>query len=113
MILLFIFRPTKSNVDNFDHNYDFNAKVIVIGLRVKRSHNFMPRVMRKRLRANFHNFFITSPCSRIVNRRVILAIEFHGQVGRITIVRPKESHTQPVLRDTEPECGDFGCRLLL
>jgi len=42
-----ILRPTKSNVDNFDHNYDFNAKVIVIGLRVKRSHNFIPRVMRK------------------------------------------------------------------
>ena len=51
-----VLRPTKSNVDNFDHNYDFNAKVIVIGLRVKRSHNFMPRVMRKRLRVYFHNF---------------------------------------------------------
>ncbi len=46
-ISVYIFRPTKSNVDNFDHNYDFNAKVIVIGLRVKRSHNFIPRVMRK------------------------------------------------------------------
>jgi len=91
MILLFIFRPTKSNVDNFDHNYDFNAKVIVIGLRVKRSHNFMPRVMRKRLRVDFHNFFITSPCSRIVNRRVILAIELHGQVGQITRVITKLS----------------------
>ena len=65
-----VLRPTKSNVDNFDHNYDFNAKVIVIGLRVKRSHNFIPRVMRKLLRVNFHNFFITSPCSQIVNRRV-------------------------------------------
>ena len=50
------FRPTKSNVDNFDDNYDFNGKVIVIGLRVKRFDNFMPRVMRKRLRVNFHNF---------------------------------------------------------
>ena len=54
--LYLLVRPTKSNVDNFDHNYDFNAKVIVIGLRVKRSHNFMPRVMRKRLRVDFHNF---------------------------------------------------------
>ena len=42
--------PTKSNVDNFDDNYDFNGKVIVIGLRVKRFDNFMPRVMRKPLR---------------------------------------------------------------
>ena len=66
-------RPTKSNVDNFDDNYDFNGKVIVIGLRVKRFDNFMPRVMRKRLRVNFHNFFITSPCPRIVNRRVSFA----------------------------------------
>ena len=66
-------RPTKSNVDNFDDNYDFNGKVIVIGLRVKRFDNFMPRVMRKRLRVNFHNFFITSPCPRIVNHRVSFA----------------------------------------
>ena len=50
------FRLTKSNVDNYDHKYDFNGKVIVIGLRVKRSDNFMPRVMRKPLRVNFHNF---------------------------------------------------------
>ena len=57
MRLLFVFvRPTKSNVDNFDDNYDFNGKVIVIGLRVKRFDNFMPRVMRKRLRVYFHNF---------------------------------------------------------
>jgi len=69
-----VLRPTKSNVDNFDHNYDFNAKVIVIGLRVKRSHNFIPRVMRKLLRVNFHNFFITSPCSQIVNRRVSFCV---------------------------------------
>jgi len=60
-----VLRPTKSNVDNFDHNYDFNAKVIVIGLRVKRSHNFIPRVMRKLLRVNFHNFFITSPARKL------------------------------------------------
>ncbi len=52
-------RPTKSNVDNFDNNYDFNGKVIAIGLRVKRFDNFMPRVMCVRLRVNFHNFFIT------------------------------------------------------
>jgi len=25
-------RPTKSNVDNFDHNYDFNGKVIVYSI---------------------------------------------------------------------------------
>jgi len=50
------FRPTKSPVDNFDHNSDFNAKVIAIVLRAKHSHNFIPRVMRKRLRAHFHNF---------------------------------------------------------
>ena len=37
-----VIRPTKSNVDNFDDNYDFNGKVIVIGLRVKRFDNFMP-----------------------------------------------------------------------
>ena len=42
-------RPTKSNVDNFDNNYDFNGKVIAIVLRVKRFDNFMPRVMRVRL----------------------------------------------------------------
>jgi len=51
-----VVRPTKSNDDNFDDNYDFNGKVIVIGLRVNRFDNFMPRVMRKRLRVNFHNF---------------------------------------------------------
>ena len=34
----------------------FNGKVIVKSLRAKRSDNFMPRVMRKRLRAHFHNF---------------------------------------------------------
>ncbi len=32
---------TKSNLGNFDHKYDFNGKVIVIGLRVKRSDNFI------------------------------------------------------------------------
>ena len=48
--------PTKSTVDNFDHYPDFNGKVIAIGLRVEGSDNFMPRVMRKRLRVNFHNF---------------------------------------------------------
>ena len=78
-------RPTKSNVDNFDNNYDFNGKVIAIVLRVKRFDNFMPRVMRVRLRVNFHNFFITSPCPRIVNRRVSFAcvIGLIGQLGKL------------------------------
>ena len=49
-------RLTKSNLVNFDHKYDFNGKVIVIGLRVKRSDNFITRAMRKSLTVNFHNF---------------------------------------------------------
>ena len=48
--------PTKSTVDNFDHYPDFNGKVIAIVLRAKRFDNFKPRVLRKRLRAHFHNF---------------------------------------------------------
>ena len=28
--LMSVIRPTKSNVDNFDNNYDFNGKVIAI-----------------------------------------------------------------------------------
>ena len=50
-----VLRPTKSNVDNFDNNYDFNGKVIAIGLRVKRFDNFMPRVMCVRLRPTKSN----------------------------------------------------------
>ncbi|OUS41916.1 hypothetical protein BE221DRAFT_64295 [Ostreococcus tauri] len=35
-----------------------------LGLTVTGSDNFIPRVMRKRLTVNFHNFSITSPVDR-------------------------------------------------
>ena len=56
--LVNVFRPTKSTVVNFPHNSDSMLKLSSIGLRAKRSDNFIPRVMRKRLRANFHNFVV-------------------------------------------------------
>ena len=55
-VKMFVIRPTKSTVVNFPHNSDLMLKLSSIGLRAKRSDNFIPRVMRKRLRANFHNF---------------------------------------------------------
>ena len=74
-------RPTKSNVDNFDDNYDFNGKVNV---RVKRFDNFMPRVMRKRLRVNFHNFDdnFAVPANREPSRQFCV-IGLIGQLGKL------------------------------
>ena len=57
-------RPTNSPVDNFDHNSDLMTELSSLGLTVTGSDNFIPRVMRKRLTVNFHNFSITSPVDR-------------------------------------------------
>ena len=54
-------RPTNSPVDNFDHNSDLMTELSSLGLTVMGSDNFIPRVMRKRLTVNFHNFSITFP----------------------------------------------------
>ena len=78
------FRPTNSPVDNFDHNSDLMTELSSLGLTVMGSDNFIPRVMRKRLTVNFHNFSITSSRSRVVNQRVgLCVIEINGHLGKL------------------------------
>ena len=89
-VIIYNIRATKSTVVNFAHNSDFMLKLSSIGLRAKRSDNFMPRVMRKRLRAHFHNFGYNFAV--LANREPSChfgVIELNGQVGQITrVVEP-------------------------
>ncbi|OUS48324.1 hypothetical protein BE221DRAFT_68165 [Ostreococcus tauri] len=71
-------------VDNFDHNSDLMTELCSLGLTVTGSDNFIPRVMRKRLTAHFHNFSITSSRSRVVNHRVgLCVIKMNGHLGKL------------------------------
>ncbi|OUS42107.1 hypothetical protein BE221DRAFT_64294, partial [Ostreococcus tauri] len=71
-------------VDNFDHNSDLMTELSSLGLTVTGSDNFIPRVMRKRLTAHFHNFSITSSRSRVVNRRIgVRVMKINGHLGKL------------------------------
>ena len=55
-----------------------------LGLTAQGFDNFIPRVMRKRLTAHFHNFSITSSRSRVVNHRVgLCVIKINGHLGKL------------------------------